>query len=125
MDNPAPDGVRESTPRDTNMTLSRYLIAGVLLIACGAPAFAQEKLPDGTKVAKVEVRPAKIELNGPFAYSQILVVATLDNGESMDATRIAQFAVKRELASVLNGLVRPVSDGSDDITVSLGGQSMK
>jgi Protein of unknown function (DUF1553)/Protein of unknown function (DUF1549) len=107
------------------MTLSRSLIAGALLIAFGAPTFAQEKLPNGTKVTKLDVRPTRVALDGPFAYSQLLVTATLDNGETMDATRIAQFAFKREVFSVVNGLIRPVGDGNDDITVSLGGQTVK
>ncbi|MCE9564537.1 MAG: DUF1549 domain-containing protein [Planctomycetes bacterium] len=107
------------------MTLHRYLIAGALLFACGVPSFAQEKLPDGTKVAKLDVRPTQIDLNGPFAYSQLIVTATLNNGETMDATRIATITTKPGLATQTNGLFRPVADGKDDIAVSLDGQSVK
>jgi len=113
------------------MNLSRFL-AGALLIACGSPAFAQpaappptETLPAGAKVVKLDVRPASVSLTGPYTYSQLLITATLDNGETMDATRIAQIVVKPELVSVVNGLVRPKGDGAGDIAVSLDGQSVK
>ncbi len=112
------------------MNLSRYLVAGALLFACSTPAFAQEKaipeaIPAGAKVTKLDVRPTQIELTGPFTYSQLLVTATLDNGETMDATRIASIAVKPDLVTITRGLVRPTTDGKDDITVTLGGQSVK
>ena len=38
---------------------------------CRALAAAQEKLPAGAKVTKLDVRPAKVELTGPFAYAQL------------------------------------------------------
>ncbi len=107
------------------MTLSRILVAGALLVAFGPAAVAQEKLPDGAKVTKLDVRPTKIELSGPFAYSQLLVTATLDNGETMDATRLAIPERKSGLVTIVNGLVRPTTDGTGDITVSLGDQTVK
>ena len=84
-----------------------------------------EKLPDGAKVVKLEARPAAVKLTGPATYSQILVTVTLDNGETMDVTRMAQLAFPRDRVTVVNGLVRPVADGSGDIAVSLAGQSIK
>jgi hypothetical protein len=100
-------------------------LAVVLMLSVPGFATAQEKLPDGAKVIKFDVHPAKIHLDGPFAYSQILVTATLDNGETLDATRIATITAKPGVATVTNGLVRPTGDGSDDITVSLGGHATK
>jgi hypothetical protein len=111
------------------MTLFRYLITGTLLIAFGSATFAQEKvtekLPDNTKVTKLDVHPKKVELAGPFGYTQLLVTATLDNGETMDVTRIAQFVYKKEIVSLTRGLVRTAGDGNTDITVTLGEQSVK
>jgi hypothetical protein len=88
------------------------------VLALASPAFAQEKLPAGAKVAKLDVRPAKVELKGPFAYSQLLVTATLEGGEQIDATRIAKISVPN-FAAVSAGLVRPTADGGGEITVSL------
>ncbi len=96
--------------------------AAALVVAFGAPVFAQEKLPDGAKVTKLDVRPAKVELQGPFAYAQLLVTATLDNGETIDATRLAKIAPPK-FAAHTAGLVRPSADGTGSIAVSLGSAS--
>src|SRR5262245_56509826 len=105
------------------MKLSR-IVAIALVFALPGFSPAQEKLPDGAKVTRLDVRPAKIELNGPFAYGQLLVTATLDNGETADVTRISKVEAPK-FATATAGLVRPTADGNGDITVSLGGQSAK
>jgi hypothetical protein len=104
--------------------MTRTLSAAAALLVLAAPAFAQEKLPDGAKVLKLEARPAAVKLTTPFAYSQLLVTATLDNGETADVTRIAKVE-SPGVVGVAAGLVRPKADGSGDITVSLGGKSVK
>lgn len=106
------------------MTLSRILTLLAALAALASPAVAQEKLPDGAKVTKIEVRPAKVELSGPFAYSQLLVTATLDSGETVDATRVATITLPK-FVSHTAGLVRPTADGTGEIAVSLAGQTVK
>jgi len=104
------------------MKLSRLFPVFVLAMAPGLAA-AQEKLPDGAKVVKLHVRPARVELDGPFAYAQLLVTATLDNGETMDATRIAKLE-SPSIAAVTAGLVRPKAEGAAEIAISLGGRSI-
>ncbi|QJW93601.1 DUF1549 domain-containing protein [Frigoriglobus tundricola] len=103
------------------MKLSRLLTLAVGFVALGAPAFAQETIPDGAKVTKLDVRPAKVELNGPFAYTQLLVTATLDTGETIDATRLAQITPPKGATVSAAGQVRPVTDGSGEIGVALAG----
>ena len=93
------------------MNLFRLLSAITLFLAVPGFVSAQEKLPDGAKVAKLDVRPAKVELTGPFAYSQLLVTATLDTGETVDVTRIAKIGTRPGVA-VTAGLVRPTADAS-------------
>jgi len=112
---------RNYATRDRLMKISRILPLAVCFIAVASPAYAQESLPAGTKVTKLDVRPPKIELVGPFAYSQLLVTATLDNGETLDATRLAKIAPPKFAAVNTSGLVRPMADGSGEIVVSLGG----
>src|SRR5262249_58057420 len=56
-----------------------------------APEPAREQLPDGAKVLKLEVRPAAVKLTGPFAYSQLLVTAQLDGGETADVAPLGEF----------------------------------
>ena len=105
------------------MTRLLPIAAAILLVAPGF-ASAQEKLPDGAKVLKLEARPAAMKLDGPFAYSQILISARLDNGEVVDGTRIAKIDVPG-FVKIIAGLVRPVADGSGEIVVSVGSQSLR
>lgn len=86
-----------------------------------------EQLPDGVKVVKLEARPAKIELRSPFAYSQLLLTATLDNGETMDVTRIASVIApptKNVVTITRSGLVRPTYDDTGEIKAFLNGKSV-
>jgi hypothetical protein len=84
-----------------------------------------EQLPPGAKVVKLEVRPATVTLAGPFAYSQLLVTAHLEGGETADVTRSAKIDAGKLATVSSNGLVRPTADGSGDVTVSLAGQTAK
>ncbi len=105
--------------------IRRFLPLIALLALPGGFAAAQEKLPDGAKVAKLEARPAAIKLTGPFTYAQILVTATLDTGETVDVTRVAKIEVVKELVSFSpNGLVRPVTDGEGTIFITHGDKSL-
>jgi hypothetical protein len=103
--------------------MPRLLPAAALLLLAG-PAAAQEALPAGATVARLEARPAAVTLDGPFAYAQLLVTAHLAGGEKVDATRISTLAAPADLVTVTNGLVRPKADGAGAIAVSLGGQTL-
>jgi hypothetical protein len=97
-------------------------LAGLVLAATGAGA--QEKLPPGAKVVKVEVRPERVELKTPFEYRQLLVTGVLENGDRVDLTRQAKFAAPTGLVKVSDvGQVRPAGDGKGDIKFTAAGQS--
>src|ERR1041384_5152645 len=102
------------------MRLSLVLV----LVGCAANAvFAQEKLPPGAKVVKVEARPDKIELKNPFDYRQLLLTGVLESGERIDVTRMAQFTVPEKVAKVSErGQVRPVGDGAGQLQYAVAGQ---
>jgi hypothetical protein len=109
--------------------MTRVLSAALTLFVA-APAVAQappaDKLPAGAKVVRLDVRPAAVALTGPFAYTQLLVTARLDDGTAVDVTRMATLSAPPNLVTVSPaGLVRPGADGSGDIAVSLGGQTVK
>ena len=105
------------------MITSRFILTGVLLLAIALPAVAQEKLPEGSPIVALEVFPTTIQLDGPFDYRQVLITARFENGDTADATRLAKFSFPSQRISVTNGLVRPLSDGSGELTVTLGGKS--
>jgi hypothetical protein len=87
-----------------------------------APVPAAEALPAGARVARLEIRPAAVELTNPFAYSQLLVTAYLESGEQLDATRLAKIDAPANLVKVSErGQVRPVADGTAELKFALGG----
>jgi hypothetical protein len=99
------------------------LLSAVLLL--GPAALAQEKLPPGTKVVKVEAQPAAVTLKGPFDYVQLLLVGELDTGDRIDVTRLAAIANPSNLVRLSpTGQVRPVADGSGELKCSVDGQSV-
>ncbi len=86
-------------------------------------AFAQEKLPAGTKVARLEVAPDRVDLTGPYAYCQIVVTAITETNERIDATRLAKIEAPGSVTINPTGLIRPVADGQGEIRLSLEGKT--
>ncbi len=105
------------------MFLRRFVLAA--LFAAALPLAAQEKIPAGRTVAKLDAWPATIELKHTFDYAQILLTATLDNGDSVDVTRIAKLEVPAIVKATSAGLVRPVAEGSGAIKASIEGKSLE
>ncbi|HEX3150749.1 MAG TPA: DUF1549 domain-containing protein [Gemmataceae bacterium] len=105
------------------MWLRRFVCLAVLVVLA-LPAPAQEKLPVGRSVAKLEARPATINLKTPFAYSQLLISATLDNGDVVDVTRLAKFELPAMVKATPTGQVRPTADGEGAIKVTVGDKTL-
>jgi hypothetical protein len=88
-------------------------------------AAPKEKLPDGAKIASLEVYPPEIALVGKYAYAQALVTAQLENGDKIDVTRAVEPAVSQNLVSVSpTGVVRPKVDGEGQITFAVADKSI-
>ena len=100
------------------------LLSSLALLLVAAPAFAQETLPAGAKISKLESRAAAVKLDGAFAYSQLLVTAHLDGGDVADVTRIAKITGPPVVSISPVGQVRPLTDGAGDITVSLADKTI-
>ncbi|QDT50054.1 WD domain, G-beta repeat [Symmachiella dynata] len=87
---------------------------------------APESLPEGQKVAALEVQPQEITIDHRYDSVQFLVTAVLESGERVDATRIAQFAVSEPIASVSpSGLLRANANGTTEITFRLADKAAK
>src|SRR4051812_22246959 len=98
------------------LTIFGCLTASLLT---AAPVFSapKEQLPQGAKVTALATQPQTISLTNKYAYAQVLVEATLENGDRIDATRIAEAAVSGELADVSPTMVvRPKTDGQGKVT---------
>src|SRR5260221_14250915 len=104
----------------------RSILSMLVVASIVAPAFAQEKLPPGGQVTRLEASPAAIALKHPYDYRQLLITATLASGDKIDVTRMASIAAPANVAKVSgHGVVRPVGDGQGEFSFSLGGQSIK
>jgi Protein of unknown function (DUF1553)/Protein of unknown function (DUF1549)/Bacterial Ig-like domain (group 2) len=102
--------------------MPRLLTVAAALLAATA-TFAQDPLPPNAKVTGLAVHPAAVTLAGPFAYSQLLVTATLDTGDRIDATRLAKFDAGSLATVSPNGLARPKADGTGTVTVTYAGHT--
>jgi len=103
----------------------RIAFLAISLLILNTAYAAEEKLPAGFKISKLEVIPAKIELKNQFDYRQLLVTGILASGERIDVTRMVDVKSPAAIVSVSSrGLVRPVSDGAGAIDLALAGQTL-
>lgn len=101
--------------------ISRF---GLLLLMLATTAFAAEAQPAGAKVVDLTARPAVVELSGPFAYSQLVLTAKLDTGESVDATRIATIGTSGVVTVTPTGQVRATGNGTGELIARVGGKTV-
>ena len=81
----------------------------------------EEQLPEGTRVASLEIVPKSIRLDSPQAYNQLLVTGKLDTGETIDLTRLVDWKLSQPVAEVdERGMIRPASEGRATLTAALG-----
>lgn len=101
----------------------RYAAFAVVFITAGILS-AQEKLPPGAKVTKLEVHPESIELKTLFDYRQLLLTGVLDNGDRVDLTRQAAFTAPDSLVKISErGQVRPTGDGAGKLLITAAGHT--
>jgi hypothetical protein len=86
-----------------------------------APALAQEPLPPGAKVVKLELTPSRVELRTPFEYRQLLITGILDNGDRIDLTRSVKIVAPASVKVSERGQVRPVADGKGQLKIEYPG----
>ncbi|MEZ6088920.1 MAG: DUF1549 domain-containing protein [Pirellulaceae bacterium] len=85
-----------------------------------------ESLPANTKVVELTASPETIELDGPFAYSQLMVRGKLDSGDVIDVTRIAELQLTQPIGTLSQrGLLRGAKVGQAEVTVKLQDQELR
>ena len=103
----------------------RYLLS-CLLFAFASFAFAAEEvLPAGAKVLKLEANSAKIDLDSPYSYAQLTIGASLEGGGTLDVTRLTKVTAPDFVKISLTGMVRPLQNGTGSIRVSLNDLTME
>jgi Protein of unknown function (DUF1553)/Protein of unknown function (DUF1549) len=100
------------------MRFSRFALAAVCLAVANV-GFAQ------SPIQSLAIHPAKVELKNGDDAAQLIVTATLADGQLLDLTHEAKYAVKdAKIASVTaTGRAVPLANGSSEITVSHGGKT--
>ena len=78
-----------------------------------------EVLPVAADVASLKLEPAELKLNGPTAYLQVLVTATMKDGTVADATRAVQWQAEGVEVSA-SGVLTAKADGAGKVKAVLG-----
>ncbi|MEO6182443.1 MAG: c-type cytochrome domain-containing protein, partial [Verrucomicrobiota bacterium] len=90
------------------------------------PPSTPESLPEGAKVASLDVQPARIKFSSPNDYNQLMVTAMLESGDTVDVTRLVRFTMKSPLAEVsARGVLRPLKNGTSKLTIALAGKTVE
>ena len=98
----------------------RYLAVLAAVAFVASPGRANE-------VKSFTVQPAKVALTGADDAAQLVVTATLANGQLADLTHDAQYAVAdgKSAAVLAGGRVVPKDNGTSEIVVSFNGVSVR
>ena len=116
---------KEFSPAPVSQRSKSPATSPTVVVKSAADKVEAESLPSGSKVVALEVVPDKVRLTGPADYTQLLVVARLDTGDQIDATRLSQFVPAGSAVSVSpTGTVRAVANGTELLTVKLADQSV-
>ncbi|MEC7639355.1 MAG: DUF1549 domain-containing protein, partial [Verrucomicrobiota bacterium] len=84
---------------------------------------SKEITQDFSGIQSLEVNPQSVKLDNPFAYSQVVTMAKLNNGQIIDATRDAKVEVQGDAVKISqSGLIEPIKDGNAILNFDLNGQ---
>ncbi len=87
-------------------------------------ATTKEPFPKNARVVSLDIQPAKIAFTRRNDGAQLLVTAKLDNGDTVDVTRMAKLEASSKLAVVSAlGAVEPRGNGSGKLTASFNGKT--
>ncbi len=86
-----------------------------------SPLINKESLPEGTTVTGLRVQPETITLTNAFDYTQLLVTGTLNTGDTIDVTRIAELLHDGDVLDVTkSGFAKAKADGTTKLVVRIG-----
>ena len=79
-----------------------------------------ESVPETDQIAKLDITPAAITLDGPLAYNQLLATGTLTDGSTIDLTRAVSWTSPASATVTPSGVVRGIADGKGELKATLG-----
>src|ERR1051326_1788572 len=103
--------------------MKSYISLAIILVLTGA-ALAQDKLPPGAKLTKIEGYTDDIAFKTPYDYRQLLLTGILDNGDRVDVTRLAKLDAAPQLKVNERGQVRTTQDGDAKLHYTMEGQAI-
>ena len=91
-----------------------------------SPLLQEEVLPEGTTITSLSVEPQQVALTHAFDYSQLLISATLNTGDIVDVTRIAQITVDGAAAKITkSGFVNAIADGQAKLVAKVADRTLE
>lgn len=81
-----------------------------------------DSAPAAESIASITVEPSSINLDSPYAYTQLVVTAKLINDATIDVTRLCEFSAPDFVTLTDSGLIRPIADGSGHLQMSISGK---
>ncbi|MGI9468738.1 MAG: DUF1549 domain-containing protein [Rubripirellula sp.] len=76
-------------------------------------------------VAKVFISPSQIEMGSPYAYTQLVVTAVMNDDSTRDITRTADITIPSWATITPRGVVRAADNGQGSVVISYGGITSK
>src|SRR5262245_43910800 len=98
-------------------------LAVIALVVTTGTTVAQETLPPGAKLMRLEVYPASVTLKNPFDYNQLLITGILADGQRIDVTRLVKVEAPAAVRVSPGGVIRPAADGNGALRLNFAGQS--
>src|SRR5262249_21303315 len=131
---PPTSGLRLDARRNlrfSSLPMAQLSNAGRGLLLCGMLSFATPGFADTAssdkalaQVTRLTVEPSAFALSGPRDMRQLVVTGHFADGGVRDVTSLCSF--KASIPNIQigsDGLVRPLRDGSTDLTVTAGTQT--
>ncbi len=89
------------------------------------PSVAKTQVDPAQDVTKVLISPSQIELDSPYAYTQLVVTAVMSDDSTRDITRNADITIPSWATITPRGVLRAAGNGQGDVTISYGGIASK
>ena len=77
------------------------------------------------EVAKLLISPSQIKLNSPYAYTQLVITAVMNDDSTRDITRTANIKIPSWATITPRGILRAAGNGTGRIAISYGGLTSK
>jgi len=108
---------------DVRHMLILPVITAVCALSTSASAYAEENPAAAlVPVSTLQALPAEFTLHGPRAVQQLIITGNLDQPSVRDVTEQAVcVSADPKIATVENGVVRPVANGTTTISVTMQG----